>query len=108
MHHDDDVSARAYGLRITRLLIGAVAEVLRVEKRVDAEPAGQAHRAVVARVVHEQHLVDDGMWKVGIGPLERRLRLVGGPDPDDPLPPPPGASRQPGSPPPAAARPPPA
>jgi len=93
MHHDDDVSARAYGLRITRLLIGAVAEVPRVQKRVDAEPAGQAHRAVAAGVVHEQHLVDDGMWNVGIRPLERRLRLEGGQDHDDFLPLQHGASR---------------
>ena len=58
MQHDHDLGAALKRLEVARLLVAAVADVVRVPDHVDAELAGDLERLVGGAVVDEDHLVD--------------------------------------------------
>ena len=85
VEHHDDVGAGLERRVVARLLVAAVAPVLRVDDDVEAEVPGDVDGLVLRHVVDEDDLVDDVVRDVGVGALERQGRVVGGHDDDDAL-----------------------
>ena len=62
MDHDHDVGAFVQRQRVARLLVGAVAAILGVD--VDGGPRERSRlpdRVVAARIVHDDHAVDESV-----------------------------------------------
>ena len=78
VEHDDDLGAGCEGRVVARLLVAAVAAVLGVDDDVEPELAGDLDGLVVRHVVDEDDLVDEVVRDVGVRPLERPRRVVGG------------------------------
>ena len=83
MDHDDDVGPAFQGVAVARLLIAAVAAVLRVDDDRQAHLAGHLDGAVLAAVVHEDDLIDAAGGHVGQRGGQRALGVVGRHDGDD-------------------------
>ena len=83
MEHDDDVGVRREGRVVAGLLVAAIAAVLAVDDDVEPELPGDVDRLVPRDVVDEDDPVDEVVRDVGVGPLERPGRVVGGHDDDD-------------------------
>jgi hypothetical protein len=81
-HHD--VGAARESLRVARLLIAAVSEVLAMDVDFDAELARELSRVVGACVVDEDEPIGDPGRDVRDGLRERSLGPVGGQCDDDP------------------------
>ena len=83
MDHDDDVGPAVEGFAVARLLIAAVAAVLRMDDHGQAHLAGHLDGAVLAAVVHQDDLIDAARRHVGQRRGQRALGVVGRHDGDD-------------------------
>ena len=83
VEHHDDVGAPLERPVVAGLLVAAVAQVLAVDDDLEAELAGDLDGLVLRHVVDEDHVVDEVVRDVGVRPLERLGRVVGGHDDDD-------------------------
>ena len=82
MQHHDHVGVVLERLEVARLLVAAVADLVRVPDEVDRQPPGELDRVVGRGVVDEDHLVDRVLRDPGERVLERRGGLPGGHDDD--------------------------
>ncbi len=83
VQHDHDLGIALQGLQVARLLVPAVADVVRVPDQVDRQAARQLDRVVGRLVVHQDDLVHDLTRDRVDRPLERERRVAGRHHDDD-------------------------
>ena len=83
MQHHHDVRAFGERQRIAGLLIATVTAIRWMPMRLDAKPRRDRDGGIVARVIDEQHHIDDIVRNRGVAGFERLLRVVGGHHDDD-------------------------
>ena len=83
MEHHDDVGVVLERLEVARLLVAAVADLVRVPDEVERQLAGEPDRLVGGGVVDKDDLVDRVLRDRGERPLERRGGLAGRHHDDD-------------------------
>ena len=83
MQHHDDVGPVFERQRVTRLLVAAVATVGGMAMRQDAELRSNRDGRIVARVIDQQHFVDDVVRKGRVARGQRLFRVIRGHDDDD-------------------------
>jgi len=59
MQHHHDVRAQPKRLLVTGLVVGAVPEVPRVDEGGESETPGHVNRAILARVVDQEDIIDN-------------------------------------------------
>ena len=83
MHHDHDLGAGPQGLRVARLLVGAVAVVAVVDEDLQAELPGDFEGRIGGAVVDQYDEVHGVFRQLLVGQAERPPGVVGGHHDDD-------------------------
>jgi hypothetical protein len=84
MKENDDVGAACQSLRVARLLVAAVTEVLAMNVDLDTKLAGELSGVVGARVVDEDQPIGDARRNIRDRLCERSLGTVRGQCDHDP------------------------